>query len=84
MDGGVVADVGAADVKGADINAGVDGVMVMQTTRRVAANDIVHNESPFSLTVFLLPNPSVNEDFTLLPTAEAVFTAVHSRLSASD
>ena len=43
----------------------------------------VDNESPMSLTIFLLPNPSVKEDFIFRPTAAAAFTADRSSLSTS-
>ena len=52
---GIVADAGVVVVKGADINAGVNGVMAMQTAHCVAANDIVDNELPFSSIFFHLP-----------------------------
>jgi hypothetical protein len=82
--GNVVADVKVGDTEGADVDAGDDGVNMTRTARRVAANVIVDDDSPFSLIFFLLPNPSVNEDFTLRLTAAAAFTAVPLRLSASD
>ena len=34
--------------------------------------------------LLLFPNPSVNKDFTLLPTAAPVLTAICLRLSESD
>jgi len=37
-----------------------------------------------SSTIFLLPNPSVKEDFTLRPTAAAAFTADCSSLFVSN
>ncbi len=36
------------------------------------------------MTIFRFPNPFVNKDFTLRPTAVAVLTAIRSRLSESD
>jgi hypothetical protein len=81
---GIVADAGVVVVKGADINAGVNGVMAMQTAHCVAANDIVDNELPFSSIFFHLPNPFVNKDFTLRPTAAAACKAICTKLTTSN
>ncbi len=50
----------------------------------VAAVENADNKARSTSTIFRFPNPSVNEDFTLRPTAVAALTAIHSRLSESD
>ena len=66
----------------ADVGVGVADVEV--ALRCVAAVYNVDNKVPFALTTFLFPNPSVNKDFTLQPTAAAALTAICSRLSESN
>ena len=67
----------------ADVGVGV--VDVEGALRRcVAAVENVDNNAQSTSTIFVFPNPSVNKDFTLRPTAEAALTAICSRLSESD
>ena len=63
---------------------GVGVVDVKVALRCVAAVENADNKAPSTLTFFLFPKPSMNDDFTLRPTAEAALTAICSRLSESD
>jgi hypothetical protein len=83
MADGKVADVTVAVVRIANICIGADGVMALREACCVAATGNIDDESPCSLTFFLLPSPSVKEDFTLQPTATAALMAVCSSLSPS-
>ena len=66
----------------ADVGMGAVDVEVAPCC--VAAVDKADGNMPFSLIIFLFPNPSVNKDFTLRPTAAAALTAILSRSSASN
>ena len=90
-DGVKAAKVEVADVKAAEVEvtnaevADVDArLMTTQEVHRVAESVDMADESPMSSTIFLLPNPSMKEDFTLRPTAAAAFTAACSSSFASD
>ena len=76
--GNVVVGVTVAPVlcRFADVSMGVVDVEV--ALRCVAAVEYADNKA------FLIPNPSVNKDFTLRPPAVAALTAIRSRLSKSD
>ena len=66
----------------ADVGVGV--VDVEGALHCVAAVENADNNARSASTIFLFANPSVNEDFTLRPTAEAALTVICSRLSESD
>ena len=66
----------------AEVGMGVVDVEV--ALHCVAAVEHADNKAQSTSTIFLFPKPSVNEDVTLRPTAEAALTAIRSRLSESD
>ncbi len=83
--GNVVAGVTVAPVlcRLADVSVGVvDAEEVV--LRCVAAIENADNKARSTSTIFHFPNPSVNKNFTLQPTAVAALTAIRSRLSESD
>ena len=66
----------------ADVGAGVVDVELVMPC--VAAVENADNKARSTSMIFLFPNPSMNKDFTLRPTAEATLTALCSRLSESN
>ncbi len=83
--GNVVAGVTVAPVlcRLADVGVGVVDAEEV-ALRCVAAVENADNKARSTSTIFCFPNPSVNEDFTLRPTAVAALTAIRLRLSESD
>ena len=83
--GNVVAGVTVTPVlyRLADVSMGVVEAEEV-ALRCIAAVENADNKARSTSTIFFFPNPSVNKDFTLRPTAVAALTATRSRLSESD
>jgi len=81
-----VADVDSVLRRFADVGVGVEDVKVAEV--KVAEVEVAEvelaNVAVAVAAIFLVPNPSMIEDFIFCPTAAAAFTADRSCLSASD